>query len=656
VKRILVIDADAGERLIVRSRMIDLGLEVVTAESGAQGLAEARSGQFNIILLAADLAGGVDSNEVCKRLKAVPQLASVPVIIYTNQACTPEVGDRAFAAGCEAFMPKSMIGALDRVVAVMLRMNSRQDELTDQNKVLEISNRRLGEDRQRLADMETSQSGDGGHTLVHRELAAGRPDGVLVVDASGFVRYADRGACELLGTRLEGKNLGSLAPNSGLEAFVRDARSEAREGFRFDISPRKGRAGRAILASVVPVTVTGPGDEAGMRIALLLDIGKRRVAEEMLRTQEPGIPRHQLGTLLEAARTMFSPEAVVGRCEASVQLRRRLIEVSRTRGPVMISGERGSGKEFVARILHYAGTATGPFLQLRCSALSAESLENELFGYAKGAFPGAIADRPGLFSLARDGTLYLGEISELPMDLQARLLEALERGSFTRRGAGREEPVELRLIAASSRDLNEMVESGRFLPRLQSFLSGSRIQVPPMRERLIDLPVIAQTFVERFGSRLDVHGIEEGALWVMQQYDWPGNFAELEDCIEQASNRAQGHHIGVAHLTRPLRDLHTELPDRELVSAVRRPSLAPSSGEVASGMQYDTVDSAVSLMHRKLRPWDITEEDPISLDLYEKKALLRALDSCNGDKLAAARLLNVGKSTLYRKLKRFGIT
>ena len=656
MKRILVIEADPGERLIVRSRMIDLGLEVVTAESGAQGLAEARSGPFNIILLAADLGGGVDSNEVCKRLKSVPQLAAVPVIMYTNQACTPEVGDRAFASGCEAFLPKSMMAALDRVVQVMLRIKSRQDELSDQNKVLEIANRRLGEDRQRLADLEASQSGDGGHALVHRELAAGRPDGVLVVDSSGFVRYADRGACELLGTRLEGKNLGSLAPNSGLEAFVRDARSEARQGFRFDISPRKGRAGRAVLASVVPVTITGPGDEAGMRIVLLLDIGKRRVAEEMLRTQEPGIPRHQLGTLLEAARAMFSPEAIVGHSEASVQLRRRLIEVSRTRGPVLITGERGSGKEFVARILHYAGTATGPFLQLRCSALSAESLENELFGYAKGAFPGAIADRPGLFSLARDGTLYLGEISELPLDLQERLLAVLERGSFTRRGAGREEAVELRVIAASSRDLTELVEAGRFLPRLLTYLAGTRVQVAPLRNRLVDLPAIAQSFVDRFGSRVDVRAIEPDAMWVMQQYDWPGNMAELEDCIEQACNRAQGNRIDVAQLTRPLRDLHTELPDRDLVSAVRRPSLASDDGERSSGTEYGMSESSVAMLHRKLRPWDITDDDPISLDLYEKKALLRALDSCNGDKLAAARLLNVGKSTLYRKLKRFGIT
>lgn len=655
MSRILVIDADPGERLIVRSRMIDLGHEVVTADSGANGLVEARSLSFEVVLIAGELGGGIDSAEVVRRIKAVPQMHALPVIVYCNQSSTPEAADRAFEAGAEVFLPKSAMNTLDHTVQVMLRIKSRQDELAEQTKVLTLANRRMEEQRQRETDMDAAARGDG--KLAVRELAAGRPDGVLVVDGRGLVRQVDRGACELLGPRLEGQNLGTIVPASGLEAFVRDARSEAREGFRFDVSARKGRVSRSLMASVVPV---GLGDESSdYRILLLLDVGKRRIAEEVLRTQEPGIPRHQLSPLLEAARTMYSPEALGGRTAHGTALRKQVVEASRQRTPVLITGERGVGKEFTARVLHYSSACTGPFLQLRCSALSRESLENELFGYVRGAFPGAVADRPGLLLLAQDGTLHLGEVGDMPLDLQQRLLEVIETGTLKRAGSKRTEQLDVRIIASTSHDLQQLVQSGQFLARLAQKLGMRTIHVPALRERLEDLPSIAKGFVDRFGSRNGIDGISGEAMWVMQQYDWPGNVAELEDCIEQASSRTEGGSLEVSHLTRPLRDLNEELPDRDLIPQARPlDSMQPGVG--AGGVRplgggHESMELPVAAMHRKLRPWDITDEDPISFDCYEKKVLLRALDSCHGDKLAAARLLNVGKSTLYRKLKRFDI-
>jgi len=658
VSRILLIDADPGERLIVRSRMTDLGHEVMTTETGAKGLVEARAGGFDLILLASDLGSGVDGSEVCRRLKGTPQLQRVPVVLYSGQPGNKETSDRGYDAGCEAFVDKPQLHTLDRIVEVLLRSKARNDELSEQNRVLEMESRRLDEQRQRTADLEATTNDGGPRSLVSRELAASRPDGVLVVTGSGVVRHADRGACELLGSLLIGRSLGKLVPASGLEAFVRDARTAARTGFRFDVSARKDRSSRSLVASVLPVSTSEPENDIALRVVLLLDAGKRRVAEEMLRSREPGIPRQQLGTLLEAARTMFTPEAIVGGSPLARGLARRLLEVSRETAPVLIMGEPGSGKELAARILHYTGFFTGNLLQLRCSALSAENLEHELFGYTQGAFEDAHADQPGLLLLAQDGTLFLSEIAELPIALQKRLLKALEKGSLRRRGASRDETVDCRLVASSSQDLEPLVAEGRFLRALHERLSAVTLRIPALRERMGDLPELCAGLLARFGAGHGVHELEEECRIVMQQYDWPGNVAELEDCIEQACHRAAHGRIEMEHMSRPLRDLHAATPHDDIIPALRPGS--QTSGSQTTGYQTAGGEQGVNspLATHVLtphHPWDITDDDPISLDLYEKKALLRALDTCRGDKLAAARLLNVGKSTLYRKLKKFDI-
>jgi two-component system response regulator HydG len=298
----------------------------------------------------------------------------------------------------------------------------------------------------------------------------------------------------------------------------------------------------------------------------------------------------------------------------------------------------------VARTLHYSGVATGAFLQLRCSALAPDSLEDELFGYVKGAFEGAIADRPGLLTLAQDGTLLLEEVADLPLESQRKLLEFFETRSVLRKGRDRREPVEVRVVASSSSDLESLAASGRILPALLAKFSTT-IRIPPLRDRAEDIPLFATRFIDRFRGDRPITGIGQRALWVMQQYSWPGNLAELQDCIEQACRRTTGPQIEVDALSRAVRDLESELPDAGLIPAIR--PAAPVPGE--------SVPAAALMGRARQRTWDISDDDPVSLALYEKKALLRALDACGGDKLAAARLLRVGKSTLYRKLKRFDI-
>lgn len=649
MSRILVIDDDPGNRLIVKSRLSDLGYEVLLADSGANGLVEARNSGADLFLVAAHLGSGIDAVEVCRRLKAIPETTAVRVCLYSHLPSTQEELVRAYDAGCDAFVPKSEMQVLDHVVRVQLRNKAIQEDLAEQNRVLDQHNRRLSEENQRTSDREMSRAESGEAALLLRELAANRPDGVLLVDADGFVRQADRGACEIFGNRIEGKNLGFLAPASGLEAFVRDARSEARDGFRFDISALGGRTARSLTASVVPL-VTNPGaEDRSLKVVLLLDAGKRRIAAEMLRVSEPGLPRQQLGALLDASREVYSLDTLVGESPGVLRARAVIESSNRRRHPILVVGERGVGKTRIARTAHYSGPYTGAFLQLRCSGLAPENLERLLFGYVKGAFKDAMVDHPGLAQQAADGTLYLEEIGDLPLELQKSLLDLIDRGEVHRIGSDRADKVDVGIVASTSRNLQVAVKEGTFLRELMERFDETLVRLPPLADRQEDIIPLASMFVTRHGRPHGVRVIAEEAVDLLLRYEWPGNVREFEDCIRRACLHAEGGEIVRTSLPPALLDDFEDLPAKEVIPTARREQTPSVSGVVP-------VPTAASGSLRRRQSWDITEDDPISLDLYEKKALLRALDHVGGDKLAAARLLKVGKSTLYRKLKRFDIS
>ncbi|MDA1267330.1 MAG: sigma 54-interacting transcriptional regulator, partial [Planctomycetota bacterium] len=622
MSRILLIEGDPGERLILRSRLTELAHEVLVAESGAQGLVEARAGAVDLVLLSIDLGGGVDCAEVCRRLKATPGRNRVPVLVYANTATSSDTADRMYDAGCEAFIPKAQLAFLDRMLKVHLRLKSHGDEVFEQNRVLDLENRRLAEEQQRAVDLDAAEDSDDVLSLISRELAAGRPDGVLLVDAEGVVRECDRGASELLGTRLVGSTLGRLAPGCGLEAFVRDARTAPREGFRFDISERRDRNPRSLSASVMPVTAGGEGQH--LRVVLLIDVGKRRLTEELARAHAPGIPRQQLGALVEAARATYIPDSLVGSSPSIVAIRKHVARLTQLTTPVFVTGEAGTGKQLASRILHYSSPRTGSFLQVRCSALNEEALRAELFGVARGNKQG-LAEHPGLLCLARDGTLLLGEVSALSKPLQKDISAAIESHIIRRIGGKRDERVDLRLVATSTRNLDDLVREKVLVPGFADLFGTRLVSMPTLKDRSSDVSELAHLFLTRFGPRAGAETIAEEAIWVLEQYGWPGNVAELEDCIEQACSRVEGDVLEIAHLTRPLRDCAADLPST-LVPA------RPPAGVTRSQPQLGGAPISGASTTLVARPWAITEDDPISLDLYEKKVLLRALDSTGGDK------------------------
>jgi len=290
----------------------------------------------------------------------------------------------------------------------------------------------------------------------------------------------------------------------------------------------------------------------------------------------------------------------------------RLIEkVSQHNYPVLVLGESGTGKELVARSIHFSGPRRSkPIVPVDCSALVPTLIESELFGYVKGAFTGAMHTRQGLMEVANSGTLFLDEIGDLPVDLQAKILRALQEKEIRPVGSTDRVPLTVRIIAATNRDLDAAVRQGNFRQDLYFRLNVVQIKLPPLRDRKGDIPLLVSSFLEKFsGPDSEPRRVSEDAMARLMAYDWPGNVRELENAVERAVALGSGPilHVG---------DLPTNLQH--------------SNGE--------------RLLHG---------DELLPLEELERRAILRALREAGGDKLAAARLLGIGKTTLYRKLKQY---
>ena len=312
--------------------------------------------------------------------------------------------------------------------------------------------------------------------------------------------------------------------------------------------------------------------------------------------------------LEEELRARSSAPDLVGSSPKMRVLARTIQSLRHNESHVLIQGESGTGKELVARALHAASPrASGELIPVDCGALPETIIESELFGHEKGAFTGAVGAAPGLFRMADRGTLFLDEVGEIPPHVQAKLLRALQHKEVRPVGAASTVPVDLRVISATHRDLAEMIADGRFRPDLFYRLNVVRIEIPSLRERREDIPLLVHHFLEKHGSRASVNGIEEEALALLVAREWPGNVRELENAVESALALAPGPKLRAADL-------------RKAYSAP-----APIGSPQLAGI-------------------------PLSLDAYERSALERALQESGGDANAAARSLGIGRSTFYRKL------
>lgn len=327
-----------------------------------------------------------------------------------------------------------------------------------------------------------------------------------------------------------------------------------------------------------------------------------------------------------------SQDAGILGCSARMkELAAMVRTVAPTDAMVLISGESGTGKELVARAIQQGSARRDrPFVTVNCAALSESLLESELFGHEKGAFTGADKRREGRFKQADGGTLFLDEIGELPLPLQAKLLRALQQGEVQRVGSDAPITVDVRVIAATNRNLRLEVEAGRFREDLYYRLNVIGLETPPLRERGEDVPVLANAFLERFSraNRKEIKGFTPQAMDALLKYAWPGNVRELQNAVERAVILCSGEYVSEREL--PLM-ISAVLKDGDRAAAC---ASAPGSGG-ENGLSASGVDSGMTL-----------EE-------LERAAILNMLRETGDNKSEAARRLGITRATLHNKLKRY---
>ena len=328
--------------------------------------------------------------------------------------------------------------------------------------------------------------------------------------------------------------------------------------------------------------------------------------------------------LREAFQQAYGFPEIISEDDGIKSIEREIQKVAPTEATVLIQGESGTGKELFARAIHQlSARAKHPFVAVNCAAIPETLIENELFGHEKGAYTGADSRRMGKFELAHRGTLFLDEIGELPLQVQAKILRVLETKIFERIGSVQTQEADVRIVAATNRDLQEAVQQKRFREDLFFRLSVVPVTIPPLRERHADLRLLARHFLNRFGREFKKEDLvlSESALKLVESYRWPGNVRELQNCIERAVIMCEG----------------TEIFPEDLNLAFRQPQPTP---EVPEGFDLSGTLSEASLR---------------AMVLVEKAKISQALRQAKWNKTKTAETLSVGYKTLLSKIKEYGL-
>jgi PAS domain S-box-containing protein len=364
-------------------------------------------------------------------------------------------------------------------------------------------------------------------------------------------------------------------------------------------------------------------------VIVFRDVTQRREADEKLRAALAEVDelRQRLelenAYLQEEIRIEYNLHGIIGRSAAIQQTLRQIALVAPTDATVLIGGESGTGKELIARAIHEAGRRSKrPLIRVNCATIAPDSFESEFFGHVKGAFPGAVRDRVGRFELADGGTLFLDEVADIPPELQGKLLRVLQDGQFGRVGEARTRNVDMRLIAATNRDLKQEVRRGRFREDLYFRLNVFPIETVPLRERRDDIPLLATHFLRGAARKLKSGELRltEGDVRRLTQYDWPGNVRELENVIERAAILARNGRVRI------------DLPEAGTLRGMM--SLPPTGG---------------------IRLPVLTEDERRDRD---RANIIAALEACGGKVFGrggAAELLDIKPTTLASRIKALGI-
>ena len=338
----------------------------------------------------------------------------------------------------------------------------------------------------------------------------------------------------------------------------------------------------------------------------------RRMEEKIRLVQENRVLRERVETDQEL-------DGIIGHSAKIRDILQMIGRLKDTWTPVLICGESGTGKELVARAIHYRGVfAKRPFVAVDCGALVPTLMESDLFGYTKGAFTGAAKSKIGLFQAADGGTIFLDEIGELPMELQAKLLRVLQEREVRPVGSNESTRVQVRVVAATNRDLETAIREGTFRKDLFFRLNVVSITLPPLQERRSDIPMLAQYFLDHLAANENIK-FSPAAMKLLMKYDWPGNVRELENCISRA----------------------VTLGDRKVID---ESDLSPAL--LTGGNRKEPLPETR----------DAEASSTVALDELERMTIQRVFDEVGGDKAKAGELLGISRATLYRKLKRYQIS
>ncbi|MQL53656.1 PAS domain S-box protein [Desulfofundulus thermobenzoicus] len=435
-------------------------------------------------------------------------------------------------------------------------------------------------------------------------------EGIVMVDEAARITLFNRAYCEFLGVKKEevlGRHVQDVIENTRMHAVLKTGQPEVGEVQRIK--------GHRMICSRIPLKREGK-IRAAVGKVMFRDVSDLRTLMKRVDSLQSELEYYK-GVLRRHQGTRYCLENIAGNSPRIRELKELVLKVARNDSTVLIRGESGTGKELFAHALHNAShRAHRPFVKVNCAAVPESLLESELFGYGEGAFTGARkGGKVGKFELADGGTIFLDEIGDMPVNMQVKLLRVLQEKEIERLGENRSIRVDVRVVAATNRNLDEMVRQGLFREDLFYRLNVVVLDIPPLRERKEDIPVLVERLMEKLSWRLGCprKTLDPATMSRLLDYHWPGNIRELENVLERVLNVVEDNVVTINHL----------------------PPYLHKNGDVPGGGDVRSLKKAVEQL--------------------EKTMIMRALEATAGDCLAAARLLQIGKSTFYEKMSRYGI-
>ena len=605
-EQVLLVDDDGNNLQVLYDTLDGRDYRLLVARTGEDALRVAQRVRPDLILLDI-MMPGLDGYEVCERLKDDPATADAAVIFLSALTDTKDKV-RGLQLGAVDYISKPF--QRQEVIARVkthLKIRRLERELAHRNRELEAANQHI------LESM---------------------GEGLYGLDGSARITFANPAAERITGWREEdvlGRSLYEVHPPAKADgsAYLGSGGPVASTLTNGTVHHRDDELFRCRDGSVFPVSFTSSPlyqeDALSGAVVVFKDITQRKRQEQALRAALREVK--ELKDRLEAENVYLQTEIrternfgeIVGQSPALLNVLEQVRQVAPTDSSVLIQGESGTGKEAIARAIHdLSRRKDRPLIKVNCGAISANLVESELFGHVKGSFTGALKDRAGYFELADGGTIFLDEVGELPADAQVKLLRVLQEQEIQRVGSGEVKKVDVRIIAATNRDLTRCIDEGEFRMDLYYRLNVFPVTVPPLRERKSDIPLLVDSFLKNLAVKLGrpLEGVSRNGMALLMSYDWPGNIRELQNVMERAAILAR----------RPIVDIRDAL-----IPAPQQPSSPPAD---VTGAELRTLADC--------ERWHIRQ-------------ILNEVGWVIGGKQGAAEILGIPASTLRSRMKKLGI-